>query len=148
MAIHVKKLPPVQTYPLSLDPTGEATVTFRQARRGETERLAESFSKYTLSYEDPDAGTVRRTQEWNVRKIEQKQVFLTLVGAEGLFIENPDGSTAPLFRFRETSDGIPMLAMTEVQFDKAWALLDEDLAEEIILLCHKHNPHWGRQGED
>ena len=148
MAIKVSKLPVIQAYQLKSDPSGEATVTFRQARRGETERLAESFSQYKLTYEDPEAGVVTRTQEWNPCKIETKQVFLTLVGASGIIVEKPDGSEGELFRFRETSDGIPVLNMNEAQFNAAWAILPEEVCDEIINLCHRHNPNWGAEGED
>lgn len=136
--------PTAQTFKLSIDPEGQATVTVRQARTGDLVRLGNLFSEQTQIWDDEQLGKVMLQRKWNPEELMRERAFCTLVG-----IDLEDEETGePIFRFREGKNG-PELAMTRNAFCRAWDALPVELTQEIYNNVLEVNPQWdpARQGE-
>jgi hypothetical protein len=137
--MRIPKIPLIERYILKSDPDGETYVEFRQARRGEEEKRRQMLDDMTWMFDDTGGfGGLRQNNTQTA--VNRMEVYMTLAGCN-LEFELPDGKTEPVFRFR-TDRGVPTLAMSEAEFEKAWSFLPPEVAEEIVELCHQHNAQW------
>ena len=145
MAVKISKLPLVKRfYLLEPDPDGESYVEFRQARKGEQDKRDTLVNDMTWMF-DETGGFGGLKQNKSRQEIHRLEVYTTLCGSNLEFDNGEEKDTEPVFKFKEDR-GIPRLAMSEIEFTKAWDVLPPDLAEEILKYCHEHNPQWS-QGE-
>ena len=115
-----------------LDPTGEAKITFRQARARENQvRDRMVFGEQARTF-TANGLQLQGTVTWSER--EELECKLTMVGCESILDEEGE----PLFRFRE--DG--KLAMNDTQFHKSWGKLPPHVATMFHLCCLDTNPEW------
>lgn len=128
-------LPITEAFPIRMDTDGKATVTFRQARTGDNIALANLFNEQSRVFGNDDR--IELKQRWNYEEVKRMRVYLTLVGAA----EMEDENGQPIFRFTDGKNG-PRLAMSEVEFNKVWALLPEELTDELHTYCLIVNPQW------
>lgn len=116
---------------------GDATaIAIRQASQGEYERRQQMFSEWSRGY-DPISGEERVVQRLNVEMLKRLEVYLTLADCN---IEDVDGK--PLFKFKNDK-----LAMSETDFNRAWAKLPLVTATEIHECVLKVNKSWDSEGE-
>jgi hypothetical protein len=142
----IKAKPVVRTFNLTTDPDGEATVSVRQAREGETQERLEMLSTITRVYEEAGLGTMKLQQSVNRRKLMRREAFLTLASITGIV----DEEGAEIFSSRDTVDGQSIRgAMSEATFNMAWDRLPPEVVTEIIGFVYDVNPTWDpeNQGE-
>ena len=142
--MRIPKIPLIKRYELVADPDGEAYVEFRQARRGEEDKRQEMIDDMTWMF-DEAGGFGGLKQNQNKTSITRLEVFMTLCGCNLVFEEDGGKDPEPVFKFKDDR-GVPRLAMSQVEFERVWAMLPPELADEIVDHCHKHNPQW-YQGE-
>lgn len=136
----------LQSFNLTSDPEGQATVTVRQAREGETQERIDMFSTTTRIYEETDGAQLKLQQNVNRRKLMRKEAYLTLASITGIV----DESGEELFRSKETVDGPSIRAgMSETAFNLTWDRLPPEVATEIVEFVYETNPTWdpNRVGE-
>jgi len=128
-------------------PDEEATmIMVKTASVAENSKRSQLFSKYVQEIPKDDAEPERIIYNFPLYTLMQKETFLTLVGCN---IQFPTGKSdnegnpelKPLFRFRKTPRGNE-LNMSELEFNKAWGMLDDDVAAEIHSKVLEVNPHW------
>lgn len=144
-----------QTFNLECDPEEVAMVQVNQAREGEHLERMDMFSRVTRVYEDSTLrgmgigdGKLRLQVEQNARRLRRKEAYLTLASLTGFLVEDGGGKTVELFRSEGSVDGRWIKnAMTEDEFNMAWAMLPRDAVEEISQYVLEVNPTWGTGGE-
>ena len=134
------KTPEVKDFQLlEADPTGETTVTFRQATTREHTLRADLWATASRIMRDGMGSEVELKQRISFPEIVRREVFLCIVGCN---IEGPDGKL--LFNFRQDpATGRPYLSMNEADFGLAWGSLPLDVALEIHSKVIELNPTWG-----
>lgn len=115
------------------DPT---VISIRQASQGEYERRQQMFSEWSRGF-DPISGEERVVQRLNVEMLKRLEVYLTLSDCN---IQDEKGKA--LFKFRNDR-----LAMSELEFNRAWAKLPLVTANEIHACVLKVNKTWDGSGE-
>ena len=137
--------PLVKTYKLlRSDPSGDTTVTFRQATRGDQDRRQDLTAEATRIWNDAEQGEIQLKQRISMAEIHRMEVNLTMVECN-ILNEAVDGEDPkPLFRFKTNSKGRSYLDMSESAFAMAWAKLPDDIADEIHEKAVEHNPQWGK----
>jgi hypothetical protein len=125
--------------------TGEATkIRVRQATQAAHERRAQIFSEVArvIKQNDPLIDqSIEIRQRWSLEELKRLEVFMTLVGCN---ILNEDGN--PLFRFAKRG-GRTELAMSEMDFNRAWGQLPPDVAQAIYECVLEVNLDWSPLGE-
>ena len=120
------------------DPTGETTVTVRQATQGVVDKL-ENFrtSNNEYQWDDKEQGkTTMRTNRGSA-EIRRLQVRETM---ESSNLPGPDDM--PLFKTFSYKNDSDILA-----WEKSWDTLPPELAEEIVEKVYEVNPQWAPKGE-
>jgi hypothetical protein len=132
-------------FKLESDPDGEAIITIRQARNGEEIERADHFSRITRNVHDPmlDSagfnGRVSLTFEQNDQRLRRKEAYLTMGKLTGIYT----GDGSELFQYKVTRDGPSVReAMSETEFNRAWAYLPVEMADEITKFVREVNPTW------
>jgi hypothetical protein len=142
--------PIMESFVLESDPTGETTVTVRQAREGENIERGEMFAKTNRIYDDALIGEVKLQTEYNQRKLRRKEAYLTLASLSGIYTEDDKGKKTEWFISGETDNGPSIkAAMSETSFNNRWNMLPTAVVNEIGKLIHQVNPDWNpeRTGE-
>jgi len=134
--------PDTQQFKLGFDPSGEATVTIRQARTGDVIKLGDLFSDQTRTWDDDAGEMVKLTQKWNPAELKRERAFLTIVGLD---LEDENGN--PIFNFKEDDTYGASLNMSRLKFIKVWDALPAEYTEEIHNWIVQVNPQWGMDGE-
>jgi len=130
--------PVVKKFKLSFDPTGETTMTAKQARTADVIAIANLFAETTRSYDDEYVGRIEYKQKWNHEEFKRECALRTLIELD---LEDAE-TEQPLFRFKEGSYG-PVLAMSGSEFAQAWGILPPELVDEIFANILEVNPQWG-----
>lgn len=99
-------------------------VTIKQASQMDNERRSQVLANNTRII-DSDITKFKMKSDWSMEELKRMEVRLTLVGCN---IEREDGK--PLFNFT-TDNGVPILAMDDRTFERAWGTLPPDVANEI-----------------
>jgi hypothetical protein len=123
-------------FKLAFDPTGESTVTIRQAKSGDLVHMDNLFKEQTQIWDGDDFNTIQLKKQFNPQEVKRERAYLTLVAAD---IEDEEGN--PIFRFKDGPNG-PQLAMSRADFVTAWNELPPMLTEEIHDLVQAQNPVW------
>lgn len=128
--------PILQTFKLTTDPDGVAEVTIRQAREGENIERNGLFSKTRYITTGLESSA---EQDINSGFLRRKEAYLTLARVSGF----TDDNDVELFRSKDEND-LPSVkaAMTETEFNRAWARLETKVAREIIKFVYEVNPDW------
>ena len=134
--------PETQQFKLGFDPSGEATITIRQARTGDVIKLGDLFSNQTRTWDEDAKDMVKLTQKWNPDELKRERAFLTVVG-----LDLEDNSGKPIFKFKEDKAFGASLDMSRSAFIKVWNILPSELTEEIHTWILQVNPQWGEGGE-
>jgi hypothetical protein len=125
------------------DPTGETTVTIRQATQSSQEQMAEMFSEVTRRMKD-ETGVMEVTTKVSSAEVMRRAAWLTMVECNVMNAEN----TAPLFKFNRAPNGRMYIGMSEAEFSlQAWGELPVELADEIYDKVLELNPQWGNEGK-
>ena len=130
----------IQSFNLTTDPDGEAVVTVRQAREGETQERNDMLSTVSRVYESRvDNALMKLEQSVNRRKLMRKEAYLTLANVTGVVTE--DGEE--VFKSKETVDGPSVRGgMSETAFNLVWDRLPPEVATEIVSFVYAVNPTW------
>jgi hypothetical protein len=144
--LKIQMKPVKQGFKLICDEDKIAEVTINQAREGEHLERQDMFSRVTRVYEDPTLrglgigdGKLRLQVEQNTRRLRRKEAYLTLSSITGIV----DDEGSELFRAGDGTDGIWIKsAMTEDEFNLAWAMLPREVTEEIAEYVLDVNPDW------
>ena len=115
-------------------------VSIRQATQGDHERRSRVFAEISRVIESEESlGTsMQIRQRWSMEELKRVEVFLTLAGCD---ILGSDGK--PLFRFNSSN----RVAMSEGEFNRAWALLPPVVANEIHQKVLALNYVWSAEGD-
>lgn len=129
-----------QSFHLETDPDGEAVVTVRQAREGETQERNDMLSTVSRVYESrTDNALMKLEQSVNRRKLMRKEAYITLGGVTG--VVNEDGEE--IFKSKDSVDGPSVRgAMSETAFNMVWDRLPTEVATEIVSFVYVVNPTW------
>lgn len=147
MAKRISMLPTLVTRQLfKADPSGESTVTIRQATTEDAIDLGVLFETTTQEYDDAELGKSKVTRSLNVETLKMARAFRTLAGSN-LVKTDADNKESPLFVFKETPVG--PRPVSEFEFEQAWGYLSIEDAEDIYAQVVAVNPRWDpkRQGE-
>ena len=112
-------------------------VVIKQASQMDNERRSNVLSKTTRLFDNETGLTkFKLTSEWSMAELMRMEVRLTLVGCN---IEDENGK--PLFKFK-TEEGVPVMDMTDREFERAWGKLPGDIAQEIYEKVLEVNFDW------
>jgi len=133
------KSPEVRVIPLvKCDPTGETTVTIRQATMHENTQRADLWATASRIMRDTLGEELELKQRISIPEVMRTEVWLTLVGCN---LQDAEGKD--LFQFRRTADGRDFMTMTRPNFDSAWGTLPQAIALEIHEAVIAVNADWG-----
>lgn len=138
------KTPEEKEFPLlGADPSGETTVTVRQATMRENTQRADLWATASRIIRDGMGSEIELKQRISAPEIMAREVYLTMVGCN-ITIEDADERPIELFKFaKDTATGRPYLAMSEPKFLAAWGQLPAEIALEIHGKVIEVNPTWG-----
>lgn len=143
--------PTVKTFRLTrLDPSGETTVTIRQATAGDVKRVGDLFSEQTQIFDDGDGTSIKIQKKFNYAELNRYRAYLTLADCNiQREVETSDGKivTEDWFKFVERN-GVRRI-QSEGDFYQAWDALPQEVVEEIVDYVLDVNPMWdpNAQGE-
>lgn len=130
-----------ESFPLSIDPTGKAMVTIRQARTGAEIHLGQLFSKQRRIWDDEEFGPVKLETDWNFDMMKRERALLTICGLD---LEDEKGKA--IMPFKESKRG-PVLAMSKLEFYDVWDSLEVEITDEIYEHVLRVNPQWNPNAE-
>jgi hypothetical protein len=127
-----------------LNNEGEPTkVTIRQATQAQHTLRADKYANLVQEINKGEPDVNRYITRFSQFELMRTETYLTMVGCNLL---DPDGD--PVFKFKQNKNGQMILAMNESEFNDAWGMLPEDVAEEIWEKVREVNIRWKTGGED
>ena len=131
-----------ESFPLSFDPSGKATVTIRQAKTGAEIHLGQLFSKQRRIWDDEEFGPIKLETDWNFDMMKRERVFLTICG-----LDLEDENSKPIMKFKADKRGNQILNMTKLEFYEVWDNLSVKYTDEIYEHVLRVNPQWNPNAE-